>query len=291
MSNVRTSASIPSKQFMDGGVSLYGIYIGVIVLGSLHFALMLYTPCCVLTSVSEKEYKNCYLIFSLFISNFIFNLIEEALFFKFVSCFNFRNNGFVIARSSLVILRQAILLFLGLLIPIIKIKIYLKKSKRDEIASLLWPICMIFFFVIPSFVMIVLNLVLLARLKPQLNNNIEPSSIRMGFFNSTEINSIQMGTYMKTDFYSQQTIGNLGDVFSSKRVFNHKEEECHYNRHGSFLSLLINEDQNASNVSNKSQIDFARTEKSACDRECQCVNVYYRQYLFQVSCMTSYMVH
>ena len=252
MSNVRTSASIPSKQFMDGGVSLYGIYIGVIVLGSLHFALMLYTPCCVLTSVSEKEYKNCYLIFSLFISNFIFNLIEEALFFKFVSCFNFRNNGFVIARSSLVILRQAILLFLGLLIPIIKIKIYLKKSKRDEIASLLWPICMIFFFVIPSFVMIVLNLVLLARLKPQLNNNIEPSSIRMGFFNSTEINSIQMGTYVKTETFSQQIIGNLSDIlFSSKRVFNHKSKS----RSGSSL-VYFKQYLYQINCTNQSQLFF-----------------------------------
>ena len=41
LSNVRTSASIASEQFMDGGVSLYGIYIGVIVLGSFHFAFQL----------------------------------------------------------------------------------------------------------------------------------------------------------------------------------------------------------------------------------------------------------
>ena len=227
LSDTQKGASIASYHFMDGGVSLYGIYIGVIVLGSFHFVLLSFTSCGVFVYIYDTEYKNGYLIFSLFISNFIFNLIEEALFFKFVSCFNFRNNGFVIARSSLVILRQAILLCLGLLIPIIKIKNYLKKSKRDEIASLLWPICMIFFFVIPSIVMIVLNLVLLARLKPQLNNNIEPSSIRMGFFNSTEINSIQMGTYMKTDFYSHQLIGNLSDVlFSSKIVFDHEEKRC-----------------------------------------------------------------
>ena len=74
--------------------------------------------------------------------------------------------------------------------------------------------------------MIVLNGVLIARLKPQLTYNIEPSSIRMGFFNSSEINSIQMGTYIKTETFSQQIIGNLGDVvICSKRVFDHIEED------------------------------------------------------------------
>ena len=209
LSDTQKGASIASYHFMDGGVSLHGIYVGIIFLGFFHFLLLLVTSCVVFI-----EYENAN--FYLFISNFIFNLITEALFFKFASCFNFTNNTIVIARSSLMILLQ-----------IMSIIIFSKILKEELKKTLLGTICKTIFYIVTSIVIIVLNLVLLAHLKPELNYNIEASSIRMGFFNSTEINSIQMGTYMKTDFYSHQLIGNLSDVlFSSKIVFDHEEKRC-----------------------------------------------------------------
>ena len=250
LSNVRTSASIASEQFMDGGVSLYGIYIGVIVLGSFHFAFQLcyggFFLHGFMESTSCDSEPGDGFIFGyfavIFISNFIFNLIAEALFFKFVSCFNFTNNAIVIVRSCLVIATQT--LALKILIDLLRIL----KISKENMKTLLVSICLIIFLSIPSIVIIVLNGVLIAHLKPQLNYNIEPTSIGMGFFNSTEINSIQMGTYMKTNFYSQQIIGNLGDVlFSSKRVFSHKEKQC---------------------------------EKGGCSW----VNIYLKQYLYEINC-------
>ncbi len=70
----------------------------------------------------------------------------------------------------------------------------------------------------------------------------------MGFFSSTEINKIQMGTYIKTETFSQQIVGNLGDVlFNSKRVFDHKEKEI-----SSF--------------------------------GCRMVNIYFKEYLYEIPC-------
>jgi hypothetical protein len=68
-------------------------------------------------------------------------------------------------------------------------------------------------------VFLVLNAILIARLKPQLNSFIQPSSLRMGFFDPLEISQIKSGTYVKTSTFEQQIIGILGDViFSPNKV-------------------------------------------------------------------------
>ena len=73
--------------------------------------------------------------------------------------------------------------------------------------------------VLPSIVILVLNTVLISKLNPQLNFYIQPSTIKMGFFNTAEISQIQNVTYTKTSTYDQQLNGNLGDIiFSSNKV-------------------------------------------------------------------------
>ena len=72
--------------------------------------------------------------------------------------------------------------------------------------------CLNVFFILPCIVIIALNVTIIAKLKPQLNHYIEPSSIRIGFFNAYELDLIQRSLYVKTSTYEQQIIGNLGDV-------------------------------------------------------------------------------
>jgi hypothetical protein len=169
LSSMRASASIAWFNFMDGGVTLYGIYLGVIFLGSFQLLFLLYFKSRHSWIFSELD-ESCFWKFSNtnFILNFIFNLMVEALFFKFVSCFNFANNSIVIARSSLVISLQ--LIMLGSIIPFMKA---LKKEFDTHLGS---RCVKIFYTIFPSIVMIALNGVLIARLKPQLIYNIEPSS-------------------------------------------------------------------------------------------------------------------
>jgi hypothetical protein len=77
---------------------------------------------------------------------------------------------------------------------------------------------------LPSIVMLVLNAILIARLSPQLDYFMKPSSLRMGFFNPLEIGQIQNGSYAKTSTFEQQIIGNLGDVVNSpNKVLSYKE--------------------------------------------------------------------
>ncbi len=190
LNDTNTSASIALSQFEGDGVSLSGIFIGLIVLGAIQFFILI-SPCVLM--------------------NFLFNLIFEALFFKFASCFNFPSNAIVVARSSLVILHMIILLCFALYVII---ELYKESEAKIDKFNAFLAVSLI----LPSLVILILNAVLIAQLKPQLNYFIQPSSLRMGFFNTTEISQIQNGTYVKTDTFEQQIIGNLGDVIFSSTI-------------------------------------------------------------------------
>jgi hypothetical protein len=90
------------------------------------------------------------------------------------------------------------------LFPIINLR---GDSYKDKTVTLIAPLLFL-----PSIVMLVLNAILISQLSPQLNYFIQPSSLRMGFFNQLEMSQIQNGTYAKADTFEQQIIGNLGDV-------------------------------------------------------------------------------
>ena len=136
----------------------------------------------------------------------------EVIFFKFASCFNLPSNAIVVARSSMVILLMVIMLW----VAGFAIIHFLLRGQSGTLLALL--------LLLPSIVMIILNLILIARLSPQLNYFIQPSSLRMGFFNPLEISQIQNGSYAKTSTFQQQIIGNLGDViFSSNKVLAYTE--------------------------------------------------------------------
>jgi len=93
-------------------------------------------------------------------------------------------------------------------------------KKLDETPPKEQPVALsALLLILTSIVMFVLNLIVIARLSPQLNYSIQPSALRMGFFNWTEMSQIQNGTYAKTSTFDRQIIGNLGDVvYSSNKV-------------------------------------------------------------------------
>jgi hypothetical protein len=206
MSDTVSSASIAVLQYEGDGVSLIHILNGVIAMGAINLFMLI-----VLFIVgSVFKYWSLYILI-IGITNLVLNLISEALFFKFGLCFNFPNISIVIARSSLVILLM-ILMLCATLFAIIHF-LQRGKSRKEKLGALLALL-----LILPSIVMLVLNAILIAQLRPQLNYHIQPSSLRMGFFNSLEISQIQNENYAKTSTFDQQIIGNLGDVIFSSNI-------------------------------------------------------------------------
>jgi hypothetical protein len=152
--------------------------------------------------------------------NILYNLMYEVIFFKFASCFNLPSNAIVVARSSMVILLMVIMLW----VAGFAIIHFLLRGQSGTLLALL--------LLLPSIVMIILNLILIARLSPQLNYFIQPSSLRMGFFNPLEMSQIQNGSYRKTSTFEQQIIGNLNDVvYSSNKVLYDKRCGAYTHNH------------------------------------------------------------
>jgi hypothetical protein len=147
-----SNSTITSPRFASDGVSLNGIFIGVIVLGALNLfiqiALFIYG--CFNTSWSI-------FILVLGLINLLFNLISEALFFEFASRFTFRIKANVIARSILVILVMANLLFVALAVIF---NLYRKRgeAKIKKFDAIIAPLLFL-----PSIVILVLNAFLIAR--------------------------------------------------------------------------------------------------------------------------------
>jgi hypothetical protein len=211
LNNTGNSASIALPQFAGDGVSLTGIFIGVIILGAFNVSILI--GLFVVGSIIKSW--SWYILY-LGIINLLFNLISEAIFFKFASCYNFPSNTMVVARSSLVIL----LMVIKLCVAIFAIIHYLQRgeSGKEKSGALLALV-----LILPSIVVFLLNAILIARLSPQLNYDIQPSSLRMGFFNQLEIRQIQNGNYAKTNTFEQQIIGNLGDVvYSPNKVLSYR---------------------------------------------------------------------
>jgi hypothetical protein len=234
MSDTVTSASIAFrlKAYFDGFIAMGAINLFVLI------ALFIVG--------SVFKYWSLYILI-LGLTNLVFNLISEALFFKFGLCYNFPSNAIVVARSSLAILLM-ILMLCAALFAIIHF-LQRGKSRREKLGALLALL-----LILPSIVMLVLNAILIAQLRPQLNYHIKPSSLRMGNFNSLEISQIQNESYTKTATFDQQIIGNLGDVIFS------------------------------SNVTVTTYVDSECTDENG-EKYYNCTNSYYwYKYLYQITC-------
>ena len=217
LTDTYTSASIAASQFMSDVVSLFGIYFGVLLLGA--FNLFFLIGVCIVNLVfsllNDKFHMQLSILMTiLHVLNFFFSLISESIFYKFASCFYFSNNGIVVARSGLAIGLQAF--FICIFVYNIGHSIFKYLRGKEGTNLVINGISLIFIF--PCIVILVLNAVLISRIKPQLNYHLQPSNIRVGFFDSNEIVSIQNQSYAKSNTYDQQIIGNLGDIiFNSNK--------------------------------------------------------------------------
>ena len=149
-SDTAASASIASSQFSGDGVSLSGISIGVVLLGMFNLFTLIWFFMHGSIDLNWHEYT---LLISLI--TLLFNLISEALFFKFASCFNFPSNAIVVARSSLVILLMIIMLCVAVFTKIH----YLQRgdSGKEKSEALLALV-----IILPSLIVLVLNAILIA---------------------------------------------------------------------------------------------------------------------------------
>jgi hypothetical protein len=137
---ISSSQSCGNQRFINS------VFIGVIVLGAIHFTLLI-----ILILVKELAW----VILALGIFNIIFNLVIEGLFFKIVLCFTFTSTQIVIARSSLVI----VLMVFFICLPCLSIA-YSRLTGEKKRFTFMVTILLI----LPSALMIVLNAVLISRL-------------------------------------------------------------------------------------------------------------------------------
>ena len=135
-----------SSQACGNQLFINSVFIGVIVLGAIHFTLLI-----ILILLKELAW----IILSLGIFNIIFNLVIEGLFFKIALCFTFSNTQIVIARSSLVIVLMVFLICL----PCLSIA-YSRLTGEKKRFTFMITILLI----LPSILMIVLNAIIISRM-------------------------------------------------------------------------------------------------------------------------------
>ena len=213
------NASIALSQFAGDGVSLSGIFIGVIVLGALNLFLQIaFSIAGTIISFRSKSWSLSWswYLFILGLINLLFNFISEALFFKFAACFDFRNTAMVVARSILVILLMAILLCVALTV-IYNLHRKRGEAKINKFDALIPPLLFL-----PSIAMFILNAILIAQLSQGFGFNVQSSSLKMVFYDQYDIRKIENGADNYWTIFGQEIIGNLGDVIHSpNKVFAH----------------------------------------------------------------------
>ena len=208
------SASIAVSQFGDD-LSLTGIYTAVIVIGSFQlFAII-----------------GFYIVAGLFLESFVSSLVlalvhllltlpSEAIIYKFVSCFNYTNNDLVVARSCMLIL-----LMLASLVALLVNSFFQREnnSTSSNFSELFKSGLPLAISLLVGITLVSLNIATMAKLRPQLGLDIQPSSLLMGYLNQTEISHLETkGTSgVSLDLSGDRLLGNLGDiVFSSnKRLY------------------------------------------------------------------------
>ena len=213
LNTTRQSASIAASQLMDGGVSLSGIQTGVIVLGAFQLILIIGLG---FMAIGSRD--GAWWLFVLFMGLLVLLLMvpSEAIFLKFITCFNFYNNAIVIARSSLAII-------LACLLSVVPLLCFLYTILNDSPMKCDLKLFVIPLLVIPALAILGMNIVLINQLGAPLGQDIQPSNINMGFFNDNEISSIQNENYTKENTYDQRLVGTLSQILrSSDKTFSYR---------------------------------------------------------------------
>ena len=183
-------ASIAAKQLtVYGGISLYTLRILIIVICCIK---LVFTVGVWFVNVALSE---CiYSLTSLNVANVII-VISEFLFLSFTHTFFFESNLLLQIRSMLIILNMTLLIFITVTITSLNWK------HRSSCVT-----CVL---------VVVVNVLLLVKLKPRMENQIGPQNIYMGFFDATEISLIKNGCYVKENNFDHRLIGRLSDIYTS----------------------------------------------------------------------------
>jgi hypothetical protein len=211
MNDVLKSTSIATSQYGDG-LSLDGIYGGIICLGCLQF-IALIGSLYAFAAVS----KVWVFLICIFLINLLLVVPSETILFLFMNCFNFYNNGMVIARSTLVIISMVFLFVFP---------IFINSRFRTLTKSENWIVNLILngFIMISALCVISFNIILLKNLRPQLNHFIQPSNIDMGYFDTSETVLLEKDNLSVTNSkLAHRFIGKLSDViYSPNKVFSYR---------------------------------------------------------------------
>ena len=145
-------------------------------------------------------------------------MIKEALKFKLFTCFNYPDNNFLMARSSLNLILLSVLIFIT-----IPKCIYVDRSHKKT--ELCWyQICFAILTAASILAIFILNICLLVQANKSLEFNKNESDINMGYFNQTEIDAISNNSYVKDNFFEQRVIGTLSDIiYSNDKKLSHKD--------------------------------------------------------------------
>ena len=166
--------------------------------------------------------NNLYIISSAFVFcqallTFVLFIPSEVIAFKFITCFNYRSNGLVVARSIIIILY---VVMKAVEIVLIECKVRVTAlTKRRAFICIRYAMWMVIF--LPFLCIFILNVVLLAKLHAPLDLKIEPDNIYMGFFNEKEISAIQSG-----NFVINATLSNFRIV--GRLSYLNRDHLCYY---------------------------------------------------------------
>ena len=212
------NASIALKQLSDS-VSLLLLGAFVIAFDLMIFVGFLFYFLFTHTTINQRH--------SIFLSGvMIFIIVKEAVYFKFLSCFNFASNHLLVARSSVAVF--FLVLFIGWQFSSYFYPIFKYSNVGDRSIDTCQTV-FITIAIILGAVSIILNIILLSTLRATLSIDIKPENIKMGFFNQAEISSIMNGSFKKDYALDNRFVGSLSDVVYSKNsTYSHRI--CTYSR-------------------------------------------------------------
>ena len=141
--------------------------------------------------------------------------------FKLFTCFNYPDNNFLMARSSLNLILLAVVIFIS-----IPTYIYGYRSNDKTKSFNCYQTFFTILTVASILAILILNILLLVHVNKSLEFTKNASNINMGHFNQTEIDAIRNNSYVKDNLFEQRVIGTLSDIiYSNKMNFLYKRCE------------------------------------------------------------------
>ncbi|RNA31633.1 hypothetical protein BpHYR1_045898 [Brachionus plicatilis] len=202
MSKTNYAGSIAMKSF-DSFISYNGIYTAVIVMSIFNIVAVIFS---VFILIVNKNYF--YSLLSSTATLFFLGIPKEAITYKYMVCFNYTFYQVVQARACLT-------LILVILIGLFHLLIFIPDQTLSKNWYKLVKIVLLLVSILVLIGIAILNIFLLVKLNTSFKKDINPGTIKMGFFNQTEIDLIEQEKFVKDPNYSYRFVGTLYDILFS----------------------------------------------------------------------------